>query len=76
MKILLNELLRIGIEDPVISGILVMDDHLYTYKMHLSGPKIYVMTQLSSTPVTKSAGSLILIPSVVSKLVQLKVLSA
>ncbi|GAA5795434.1 hypothetical protein HPULCUR_000792 [Helicostylum pulchrum] len=44
MKIMLNELLKVGIEDPVVSGILVMDDLIYTFKMHFSGPKIYTMT--------------------------------
>lgn len=49
MKKMLNELLEIGIEDPLVCGILVMNDHLDMFKMHLTGPKLYIMTQLSST---------------------------
>lgn len=75
MKIMINELFDVGIQDPVVSGILVMDDHLYFYTMHLGGPKTYILTELSSTPVTKSADNLVLIPSIVSKLVQLEVIS-
>lgn len=75
MKIMINELFDVGIQDPVVSGILVMDDHLYFYTMHLGGPKTYILTELLSTPVTKSADNLVLIPSIVSKLVQLEVIS-
>lgn len=75
MKIMMNELFDVGIHDPVVFGILVMDDHLYTYAMHLGGPKAYISTELSSTSVTKSSGNLVLILSIISKLVQLRIIS-
>ncbi|GAA5805091.1 hypothetical protein HPULCUR_010604 [Helicostylum pulchrum] len=68
MKKMLNELLGIGIKDPLVCGILVMNDHLDMFKMHLSGPKLYIMTQLSSTPVTKTADNIILIPTITTRL--------
>ncbi|KAG2227400.1 hypothetical protein INT45_007425, partial [Circinella minor] len=40
MKILRNELLRIGVEDPVVSIVLVMDNHIYlSTKYILMDPK-------------------------------------
>ncbi|KAI9269778.1 hypothetical protein BY458DRAFT_510414 [Sporodiniella umbellata] len=66
---MINELFDIGIQDPTVFGILVMHDVLYLYTMHLGGPKAYILTELPSTPMANSAGNLVLIPSIVSKLV-------
>ncbi|KAG2198078.1 hypothetical protein INT47_011913 [Mucor saturninus] len=69
MKIMMNELFDVGIHDPVVFGILIMDDHLYTYALHLGGPKAYISTEFSSTSVTKSSENLVLILSIIFKLV-------
>ncbi|KAI8079484.1 hypothetical protein BDF21DRAFT_420200 [Thamnidium elegans] len=75
MRIMLNELLAIGVKDPVSSGILVSRDTMYTFKMHLAGENLYVMTQLSAIQVVKTHDDLTCIPIIVSKLVQIKGIS-
>lgn len=73
MKKMVNELLEVGIADPLVCGLLVMNGYLDMYKMELSGPTTYIMTQLSSTPVIKSSAHIILIPTIIARLVQIRV---
>lgn len=73
MRIMLNEALEIGVADPVVCGILVVDDKLITYKMHLADAKIYVLTRLSSMQLGKNLNDLAFVPGIVSRLNQVKV---
>lgn len=73
MRIMLNEILEICIEDPVFYGILIKNDKLLIFKMHMADAKIYVMTQFFSIPLAKSSDDLPLISGIVSRLEQLKV---
>lgn len=73
MRIMLNEILEICIEDPVVYGILIKNDKLLTFKMYMADAKIYVMSQFFSIPHAKSSDDLPLISGIVSRLEQLKV---
>ncbi|KAG1051912.1 hypothetical protein G6F43_005912 [Rhizopus delemar] len=70
---MLNEILEICIEDPVVYGILIKNDKLLIFKMHMADAEIYVMTQFFSIPLAKSSDDLPLISGIVSRLEQLKV---
>ncbi|KAI9265687.1 hypothetical protein EDC94DRAFT_583097 [Helicostylum pulchrum] len=75
MKIMSNDLLKIGIKSLAVYGILVRDDKLQTFKINLIDCKVYVMTQLSLTQLVKSSDDIALVPNIVARLMQLKDLS-
>jgi hypothetical protein len=41
---MLNKILEIGVENPVVCGILVKEEKLLMYQMHLADPGVYAMT--------------------------------
>lgn len=75
MKIMLNELLEIGVSDPVVCGICVMENTLHTFKMSLPAPRIYRMVQLSTIQLSQSCDDLVLLPNIISRLAQLREIS-
>ncbi|KAG2219619.1 hypothetical protein INT45_011344 [Circinella minor] len=54
MKWMINNLIKRGIENPVVCGILLQGFVLTTYKMDLLYPKIYRMIELKSITLPKS----------------------
>lgn len=47
MRSMLNALIRIGVTNPSIGGILIQGSHVSTYKFDIIAPKIYRMIKLS-----------------------------
>lgn len=72
-KQMLNELLEIDVEDPVVYGIFVKNNTLFTFKMHLTGDILYTMFQLTSILVLKGHADLACLPNIVPRLEQVKV---
>lgn len=75
MKWMLNRLIREGVEKPVVCGILIIGFSMITYKMELVEEGIYQMVQLGKTTLYCDLKGLILIPNIVSLLLQLKNIS-
>ncbi|KAL1934518.1 hypothetical protein VTP01DRAFT_6700 [Rhizomucor pusillus] len=73
MRAMLNRLVKLGIKDPIVCGVLVNKNYMSTYKMDLPSPRLYRTVQLSSLALFKSATDLPLLPTIVSRLQQLKV---
>ncbi|KAI7856786.1 hypothetical protein BDC45DRAFT_533246 [Circinella umbellata] len=74
MKIMLNKLIENGVDRLAVSEILVVRDRMYTLKIHLTASKTYIFTQLFSVQPVKSTSDLTLIPPIIVRLQQLKVL--
>lgn len=70
MKWMLNRL--IWVEKPVVCGVLIIGFTMVTYKMELVEEGIYQMVQLGKTTLYSDLKGLILIPNIVSLLLQLK----
>lgn len=73
MKWMLNKLVREGVETPVVGGVLITGFTMYTFKMELIDASIYRMVQLSKTLLFRNFQGLVLLPTIVSNLLQLKV---
>ncbi|KAG2223036.1 hypothetical protein INT45_008237 [Circinella minor] len=58
MRLLINRLYGLGVEKPVVCGILVLKDIVHTFKMELKDAKVYAMIQLSKTLLCKSSEDL------------------
>ncbi|KAI9005453.1 hypothetical protein CLU79DRAFT_781547 [Phycomyces nitens] len=72
MKWMLNKLVREGVEAPVVGGVLVNGFTIYTFKMELIDSGIYRMVQLSKILLFKNFQELVLLPTIVANLLQLK----
>ena len=72
MRIMLKNLLYIGVRSPVVYDILAVNDQMFIFKMYLASPKLYVMTELSREQLVKSANDLALLPTIVTRLEQVK----
>lgn len=73
MKWMLNKLVREGVEMLVVGGVLITGFTMYTFKMELIDASIYRMVQLSKTLLFRNLQGLVLLPTIVSNLLQLKV---
>lgn len=71
---MINRLITIGVEDPVVCGVLVSKGCLSTYKMELRGPKLYVMTRLSKLNLIRTSDDLAMLPILVSRIAQVQVI--
>lgn len=74
MRTMINRLITIGVEDPVVCGVLVSKGCLSTYKMELRGPKLYVMTRLSKLNLIRTSDDLAMLPILVSRIAQVQVI--
>ncbi|KAL0582539.1 hypothetical protein ABG067_007570, partial [Albugo candida] len=72
MKVILNQILEIGVTDPVVRCALVKGDKITTSEMHLADANTYVVTEICSVHLPKGPDDLTLIPTVVCRLEQLK----
>lgn len=72
MRTMINRLITIGVEDPVVCGVLVSKGCLSTYKMELRGPKLYVMTRLSKLNLIRTSDDLAMLPILVSRIAQVQ----
>ncbi|CAO3636373.1 unnamed protein product [Mucor fragilis] len=72
MKWMLNKLVREGVEMLVVGGVLITGFTMYTFKMELIDASIYRMVQLSKTLLFRNLQGLVLLPTIVSNLLQLK----
>ncbi|KAI8140898.1 hypothetical protein BJV82DRAFT_194512 [Fennellomyces sp. T-0311] len=72
LKWMINTLVRNGIQDPVVGGVLIRGFELSTYKMELSHPGVYRFVELSKTTIFKSIQQMSLVPSIAANLIQLK----
>lgn len=75
MKWMLKKLVREGVENPAVGGVLATGFNMYTFKMELIDPGIYRMVQLSKTSLFEDFQGLVLLPNIVANLLQLKVRS-
>ncbi|CAO3607725.1 unnamed protein product [Mucor hiemalis] len=75
MKWMLNSIVRKGVEMPVVGGVLVTGFNKYTFKMELIDNAIYRMVQSSKTSLFRDPQCLVLLPNIVSNLLQLKNIS-
>lgn len=73
MKLMLNKMLKEGVEVPVVGGVLVSGFIMRTYKLELVTAKCYIMTELSDTALFRSLQEVGSIPTIASNLLQLKV---
>lgn len=74
MRTMINRLVTIGVEDPVVCGVLVSGGCLSTYKMELRGPKLYVMARLSKLNLIRTSDDLVMLPILVSRIAQVQVM--
>lgn len=73
MRWALNKLIREGVQNPVVGGVLLCGFDMYTFKIELPYPNKYIMTELSKTLLFRSLAELPMLPTVVANLLQLKV---
>ncbi|KAI7847469.1 hypothetical protein BDC45DRAFT_562282 [Circinella umbellata] len=72
MKWMLNDLLKKGVHDPVVGGILLEGYKMKTYKMDLRYPQVYRMIQLSSVTLFDHLQGASMFPSILSNILQIK----
>ncbi|KAI9257183.1 hypothetical protein BDA99DRAFT_515763 [Phascolomyces articulosus] len=72
MRFMVNRLVKLGVESPVVGGILVNKNTLSTYKLEIRGAEVYCMVQLSSIKLFTNVLEFSLIPTITSYLHQLK----
>ncbi|KAI9473770.1 MAG: hypothetical protein EXX96DRAFT_541437 [Benjaminiella poitrasii] len=73
MRWMLNRLVREGVRNPVVGGIVISGFQVQTYKMELIDNGVYRIVELSKTLLFKNIHELILTPNILSNLLQLKV---
>ena len=73
MRFMVNRLVKLGVESPVVGGILANKNTLSTYKFEIKGAEVYSMVQLSSIKLFTNTLEFSLIPTITSYLHQLKV---
>lgn len=74
MRAMINRLVTVDVEDPVVCGVLVANGCLTTYKMGLRGPKLYVMARLSKLNLIRASDDLGMLPILVSRIAQIQVM--
>lgn len=73
MAWMLNLLVREGVEEPVVSGILVKGLTMMTYKLDLSHHQIYRLIKLSSITLFENLQGISVLPAIVRNIMQIKV---
>ncbi|KAI7854485.1 hypothetical protein BDC45DRAFT_535497 [Circinella umbellata] len=72
MKWKIDDLIKLGIENPVVCGILVQGFAMTTYKMNLLYPKIYRIIELKSITLPKSLHEVTSLPPALKAMLQIK----
>ncbi|KAI7848650.1 hypothetical protein BDC45DRAFT_302524 [Circinella umbellata] len=69
---MLNELIKSGVQDSVVGGILLKGYQMSTYKLYLKHPHIYTLIEISNISSFRNMESMTLLPSILRSLIQLK----
>jgi hypothetical protein len=75
MAWMLNALIREGVEQPVVCGILLRGLNMTTFKMDLSYPQTYRLIELSSINLFESLQGISVLPTILRNIIQVKVRS-
>lgn len=68
MKMMMNQLVSIGVVEPKVCGILCEGDSLCTYVMDLAAPKLYRMICIANVKVFKNIDQISFLPEILSHL--------
>lgn len=69
---MLNALIREGVEEPVVCGVLLKGLNMKTFKMNLQYPQVYRLIELSSIKIFESLQGVSLLPSILRNVIQIK----
>ena len=73
MRCMINKLIKVGVEKPVVCGILVNKNCLRTFCMELKAPMLYSQIQLSQVQLIRVSDDLPMLPMLIAKLYQVQV---
>lgn len=75
MRYMINKLIKIGVDKPIVCGILVSNNSLQTFRMELKAPMLYAQIQLAKVQLTRTSDDLPMLPMLIAKLYQIQVSS-
>lgn len=73
MRWMFNKLVRAGVQNPVVGGILISGYDMHTFKMDMVDDSIYILTELSKILIFRNLNKLTMLPIIIPNLLQLKV---
>lgn len=73
MKLVYNDLIKKRIPEPTVCGLLCQGKYLSTFSMDMPSPFTYRMVKLSKVTLCRNIQELHLLPTFISKLIQVKV---
>lgn len=72
---MINSLVSVGVDNPSVSAILIQGRAIITFKMDIVATKCYRLTALAAMTMFDSLSDISILPTIVSRLVQIKDIS-